>query len=284
MSESGTSATPSEHDPSARPGCFYTPLGNGRYTPSTHVQGAWREHEQHLAPVCGLLVHCLDRYDPRPDLQLAKITFDALGVIGLTDSVVEVRTIRPGRTIQQLEATLSVDGRPAVRATAWRLARHDTTEVAGGQDEPLPPPESMPVWSPDGVWESGFLRSVEIRGRGSDEPGRGQAWIRPLRDLVEGEPASELAAFLGVIDVANGVATRVHPGRWMFPNVDLTVHLFRRPEGSWAGLDTRVVFGDSGLGLTSTTLHDASGPVGRAEQSLTVRPVHHQAATTRPER
>jgi Thioesterase-like superfamily len=251
---------------------FYTPLGGGRYAPSDHVQGAWRQDEQHLAPVCGLIVHCLHRHEPRPDLQLARITFDALGVIGLADCDVEVRTIRPGRTIQQLEATLSVGGRAAVRATAWLLARQDTSEVAGGQDEQLPAPDSMPVWSPDGIWESGFLRSVEIRGHASTEPGRGQAWIRPLRDLVEGEPASAIAAFLGVVDVANGVATRVHPGRWFFPNVDLTVHLFREPEGGWVGLDTRVVFGDTGLGLTSTTLHDTSGPVGRAEQALTLRP------------
>jgi hypothetical protein len=29
--------------------------------------------------------------------------------------------------------------------------------------------------------------------------------------------------------------------------------------------------GPTGLGLTSTTLHDERGPVGRAEQILTVR-------------
>ncbi|EFF89683.1 conserved hypothetical protein [Streptomyces sp. e14] len=57
------------------------------------------------------------------------------------------------------------------------------------------------------------------------------------------------------------------------PNVDLTVHLHRRPEGGWTGLDTTVVFGPSGQGLTSTVLHDVRGPVGRAEQILTVRPI-----------
>jgi len=34
-----------------------------------------------------------------------------------------------------------------------------------------------------------------------------------------------------------------------------------------------VVFGTDGLGITSSTLYDVEGPVGRAEQSLTVRPL-----------
>ncbi len=59
----------------------------------------------------------------------------------------------------------------------------------------------------------------------------------------------------------------------MFPNVDLTVHLHRQPAGPWVGLDTSVVFGPDGCGLTTTVLHDRTGAVGRAEQLLTVRPL-----------
>lgn len=66
---------------------------------------------------------------------------------------------------------------------------------------------------------------------------------------------------------------REQPTEWMFPNVDLTIHLHRQPEGRWTGLDTTVVFGPTGQGLTSTVLHDVNGPVGRAEQILTVRPL-----------
>ena len=72
--------------------------------------------------------------------------------------------------------------------------------------------------------------------------------------------------------VANGVAVRERPEDWLFPNLDLTIHLYRQPEGEWVGLDTSVIFGSGGHGLTSSALHDASGPVGRAEQTLTLRP------------
>jgi len=37
------------------------------------------------------------------------------------------------------------------------------------------------------------------------------------------------------------------------------------------GLDTTVVFGTGGVGLTSSTLHDVEGALGRCEQILTVR-------------
>ena len=64
---------------------------------------------------------------------------------------------------------------------------------------------------------------------------------------------------------------REHPSEWMFPNTDLTIHLYRTPQPGWVGLDTEVVFGETGVGLTSSILYDERGPVGRAEQILTVR-------------
>ena len=65
---------------------------------------------------------------------------------------------------------------------------------------------------------------------------------------------------------------RESPDHWLFPNLDLTIHLYRTPVAGWVGLDTTVTFGPTGLGLTSSALHDTLGPVGRAEQILTVRP------------
>nr|WP_322785023.1 thioesterase family protein [Streptomyces griseolus] len=99
------------------------------------------------------------------------------------------------------------------------------------------------------------------------------AWITSALDLVAGEPSSSLASFVALVDTANGITVRQPPTEWMYPNMDLTVHLHRRPEGRWTGLDTTVSFGPAGHGLTSTVLHDADGPVGRAEQILTVRPL-----------
>jgi hypothetical protein len=124
------------------------------------------------------------------------------------------------------------------------------------------------------TWPGGYIRTIEVLRGPAPEPGEGQAWLRTALPLVEAEPATPLAAFLGLVDTANGMNVRLDPRRWAFPNVDLSVHLHRPPQGGpgrWIGLDTLVTIGAGGVGLTSTTLHDELGPVGRAEQILTVR-------------
>ena len=69
-----------------------------------------------------------------------------------------------------------------------------------------------------------------------------------------------------------GVAPRLPPETVAFPNVDLTVHLFREPRAGWLGFDTSVSFGAAGLGLTQSVLHDRDGAFGTVAQCLTVRP------------
>jgi len=90
---------------------YYEPTGESRYRPTRHVQGAWNRHEQHMAPVAGLLAHVIEGHDPHPDLQLARISYDILGLIPLQEGVVVVRTLRPGRTIELVEASLEIEGR-----------------------------------------------------------------------------------------------------------------------------------------------------------------------------
>ncbi|MDO5628216.1 MAG: thioesterase family protein [Mobilicoccus sp.] len=252
---------------------YYRRLDEHTYQPTLHTQGAWQPTEQHMAPVSGLMTHCLEEFNPREDLQLARISFDILGMITAAPTTVECRTIRRGRTIELDEAVLSVEGRAVVRAQAWRLSRQDTSEVAGGQPPALPGPDHYESRVMSEQWAGGYIASLEVRRDPGTVPGDGRSWLRTTKTLVEDTDVSDIAAYVGLVDTANGVATRVEPGDWMFPNVDLGIHLYRTPIAGWIGFDTRVLFGEEGLGLTSSTLHDIRGPVGRAEQILTVRPM-----------
>ena len=58
-----------------------------------------------------------------------------------------------------------------------------------------------------------------------------------------------------------------------FPNVELTVHLARAPEGDWIGAEGRPLWHGGGHGLTATLLRDAGGIVGRAAQSVVLLPL-----------
>lgn len=254
---------------------FYRRLGEDLFLPTLRSQGAWRTDEQHMAPVSGLLTHAIDRHEPREGLQLGRVTFEVLGVIPARESRVEVRTLRPGRTIELVEASLWVDDRVTVTARAWRLAAHESGAVAGVELDGIPAPDELAPWEGSETWSGGYIRALEFRADPQRRPGRAIAWIRTSNALVFGESCSATTDLVRLVDTANGIAVRASPREWMFPNVDLSIHLFREPVRGWVGFDTRVSMGPTGLGLTSTTLHDERGPVGRAEQVLTVRRLPH---------
>lgn len=266
-----------EHLAPLGPPSYYRRLGENRYRPSTRTGGAWQPGEQHMAPVSGIVVHAIEQFlsrAPRDErLQISRLTFEILGMIAAADFDIRVEVLRPGRTIELLEATVVIADRPVVRARAWCLSRQDTRVVAGGEPESMPGADGLVPWVATDVWGGGFIESVEIRPVPGHRPGRAQAWIQTAVELISDEQPSDLARFVGLVDTANGIATRVRPSEWMFPNVDLSLHIYRQPRGHWVGLDTTVVFGPDGVGLTSTTLHDEHGAVGRAEQILTVRPL-----------
>ena len=256
---------------------YYRALGDGRYEATIHTQGAWRDHEQHMGAPAALIAHCIERHEPRADLMLSRISYDILGIIDLAETRVHVETIRPGRSIELVEATLTtgVSDRPAIRARAWRLQTSDTTEVAGGAPS-LPPghddPTALESWRERSeLWPGGYIAALDIRRAPDNRPGRGMVWQRTAYALVDGEESTDTARFLLHVDTANGMSVREDPREWLFPNVDLTVHLFRRPRYAWVGIGTEVVFGAEGVGLTSGTLYDVDGAVGRSEQILTVR-------------
>lgn len=250
---------------------YFVALGEGRYDPTEHAQGAWSPQEQHMAPVSGLMMHALERHEPRPDMAWGRVTFDILGMIHFAPTTVVTRTLRPGRTIELVEAVTSAGGREVVRASAWRLATSDTSAAAGVEAEPLPDPSTLERWDGMDLWGGGFISSLDFRAVPGGRAGRRAAWAHTEHPLVEGEESTDLARWVGLIDTANGVAIRQSPQDWIFPNVDLTLHLHRTPRGRWVGLDTTVSWGADGLGQTSSVVHDEHGPVGTVEQALTLR-------------
>lgn len=254
---------------------YFERIDEHRYKPTAHASGAWDPDEMHVSPLAGLIVHALDRHlAGRPDrgLAVSRISFDILGRLALDECEIRIETIRPGRTIELLEAVVLISGRPVVRGRTWLLANGDTAAVAGGAADRLPPPEELASWPLTSVWPGGYIASLDVRPVSPPQPGRTTAWISTGLDLVAGEDVGPLASYVALVDTANGIAVRESPTAWMFPNVDLTIHLHRRPEGHWTGLDTTVVFGPTGQGVTTTVLHDTAGPIGHAQQILTIRP------------
>lgn len=250
---------------------YFRRTGETTFEPTRHSEGAWSPEDYHFSSLAGLMVYEIERSRPHKELLLSRVSFDILGRLPYKDVQVEVEILRPGRTIELVQATATIAGRAAITARAWYLAASDTSAVASVDAEPLPAPEDCPERNLSDLWGGGFIGQMQSRQARELKPGRGATWLTSPNELVEGEERSEVAEFFARIDVANGINPQQSPLEWAFPNVDLTVHLYRQPDGQWTGLDTTVLWGSDGIGLTSSVLHDVHGPVGRAEQSLTLR-------------
>lgn len=253
--------------------------GVGRFRTTEHVGGAWRTDEQHIAPSFGLLTHEVEREHAArraaaglPALALTRLSHDVLGVVPMGEVSTRVRVLRPGRTIELVEAELVHAGRTIVLSRFWFAQAADTASLAGSALPAAPPPDELEPWDPTTVWDGGFIASVEVR-RAEREPGAATFWVRTAHPLLDGEPVSDLARAAGLFDIANGMTVRTDPGRVAFPNLDLTAHLARAPHGPWVGFTTRVSFGPDGAGVTASAVHDLEGYYGTSVQTLTVRPV-----------
>ena len=243
------------------------------YKPTENTQGAWNEHEQHMAPATGVICAELEKYQPRENMQIARISLDILGLIHLEDFKITTQIIRPGRTIELIESKMEAKGRICIIARTWRMISSDTKAVKGIEDKTMSSPKNQPNWSGMSVWGGGYIKSIsphirQVKGRA----GKGQVWLTNKLEMVEGEETSSFVKLMGMVDTMNGVVER-QAGKfdYMFPNVDLQIHLYRLPKGKWLGLDVQQQYGENGVGLTSAVLHDENGSFGHAEQILTIR-------------
>ncbi len=247
-----------------------------RYSSTIHAQGAWNEHEQHMAPASGIIAAELASFQPRDDVRIGRISYDIFGLIAAGDFTITTRVIRPGKTIELLESDMQADGRTCIVARAWRMCIQDSSEIAALEDHSVVQPEALPVWEGMARWPGGYIQSLEVR---TDEhhrrAGKGIVWLNNEKEMIENQPTSDFVHLMGMVDTANGVVPRQDDKfTWGFPNLDLQIHLHRLPTGRWLGLETVQQYGNDGIGLTSSVLHDVQGPFGRSEQILTLRKVN----------
>ncbi|QLY27942.1 thioesterase family protein [Nocardia huaxiensis] len=250
--------------------------GFDRYLATESTVSVWAPTMQHGAPPSALLARAIEHCAPRAGTRIGRLTMEILGPIPVSEIEVRAWIERPGKRVEMVAAELAArkpDGTRRVVATAraWRIATSDTAAVALTQDQPLPPVAETSGFDsgiPSG-WDVGYVRTVDLRA--IDGPGR-RVWVRSLTTVVDDEPMTPLVRALAVVDIANGVGAQLDPAHWTFLNTDLTVDLFRAPEGEWIGLDVQTSIGPDGIGLCSTTLFDEQGALGRSMQTLEVRP------------
>ncbi len=255
-------------------GAFYEQDGD-RYVATELTRGPWDPEAQHAGPPAGLLGREIESLEDAAEFQVGRITFEILRSVPIGRVRVEARVVRPGRRVQLVEASLSNDDGELMRANAWRIRTAPIELPAEAAAEPDPPPGpeqgSASDFFPTGE-EVGYHTAMEwrcVRG-GFLEPGPATVWMRMRDPLVGGEEPTPLQRTLVAADVGNGISATLDWKRYLFINVDLTVHFERMPAGEWLCVDAVTLAQPHGIGTAESVLSDRSGRIGRSLQTLLV--------------
>lgn len=244
--------------------------------PTQLARGPWSPDAMHGGAPAALLARVVERHDPGPATFVARLTIDLLRPVPLAPLEIAVRTSRPGKKVQWVEAALIADGVEVVRASALRLRTSDELDLP----LPAPPGRQLPLPGASRAFEIqfasgasiGFWAAMDVRQAAGSwtEPGPGAVWFRLRVPVVAGETPTPLQRVAAAADFGNGVSAALPRGEYLFINPDLSIHLHRYPAGEWVGLEAATAAEPVGVGLAVSRLHDEHGPIGTSLQSLLV--------------
>jgi Acyl-CoA thioesterase C-terminal domain/Acyl-CoA thioesterase N-terminal domain len=265
------------------PDSFYEPDGDG-FVATEATRGPWDPDAQHASPPAALIGREIERLgDGRmgggegPPAQVGRITYEIMRSVPIEPVRVSAEVVRTGRRVEMVESALTdLEGAELIRARGWRV-RADELDFEPPRGFPEPPPgpeqgEAKPFF--DTGQDVGYHTSMEYRfAQGSfAEPGPATCWLKLGVDLVDGEKPTPLQRLLAAADTGNGISAALDYRKFVFINVDLTVHIHRLPEGEWICLDALTLPEPTGIGIADTRLFDERGAIGRAVQTLLVAP------------
>jgi hypothetical protein len=238
------------------------------YLPGDFCRGPWNRNSLHGRAVAALLAYGVEQHVPDAEWHIARLTVDMFRLAPHEPVTLRTELVRHGNRIRSVDATLTIDGVDVARASGLILRRSDVPPTAwGGTDstvEPAPrPADGEPMDAGEGPfgdhrdgWE---VRQVRPAGGGDASI----AWLRMAYPFIEGETTSAFVRAAGAADFANPHSSRSEPRR-AFINADMTLHLFRYPEGEWTGFQVAAHDSVGGVAIGSCVLRDLDGPVGRS--------------------
>jgi hypothetical protein len=249
--------------------------GGDVFRPTDACRGPWSPDACHAGPPTGLLARAAERLVP--DQRLIRLTVDLVRPIPHAGFTVRAEPVRTGRTVSTTSlAIVDLGGATVVTATAMHLADGGGVALPTVLTDPPSFAEARPGRFPLRSAAHGlpmFTSAVEVRYPPGDDSGPGptRMWMRTLRLLPDEEP-SGFQRICPLADCGNGVSRNGEPTEFGFVNTDLTILLHRDPVGEWFAIDALSRWEPTGHGMSDSLLFDEHGPVGRALQSLLVRP------------
>jgi acyl-CoA thioesterase len=181
---------------------------------------------------------------------------------------VEVNALRLGGRVSAFEAVVSADGKRIAQGAAT-FAKAGSIDGALEASPVATDPADLPEWEDHPARRSrGFFDALDIR-----DDGHGRKWGRLVRPLTS-EP-SPLANVFAIADCSTAFdlsARGMFPPPYGFPNVDISIHVSRIPQGAWVGVAPDSDWRREAVGITQAKLFDETGPLGRSCQAIVILP------------
>ena len=181
------------------------------------------------------------------------------------------RTVRNGRRIKAVDASLFAGDVEVARATAVAHLRTGTFE--SDASAPPPGPNGLPTLREamgGGDFARMYLDHLESRAL-AEATGQLGSWFRTPLQLVEGEDVTPFQFAASVSDFGNLLAgmdgRRTRDANWSFINTDITVNFAREPIGEWICLVVQPPLAASGVGAVQVAQYDLKGLYGYSSHS-----------------
>lgn len=261
------------------PSQAYRSLADHRFAATELTRGPWDPAHQHAGPPTALVCRAIEAAAAMHGLShVGRMTVNLLRPVPIADLHIELREDYIGRNAGHFSASLWGQGKELARITALVQRELVLPVPAGTPGHPLPSAPKAPadcehVDLPFKSRQLGYADLVENRlVEGRFFAGPCTAWFHLNHALVDDETPSPYQRVAVAADSGNGISAALDFKSYLFVNSDLTINLLRRPLGEWICLAARTELGGNGCGLAESALYDETGLIGRATQSLAVRP------------
>lgn len=251
------------------------------FVPSEFAGSPWYRGYVHGGPPAGLLARCIEQHVGDPAYQLVRLTVDLFRAVPSVPLRATVETVRGGRRVMGVQASLWAGEQEVTRASAQLLRRSDEpglqppVRVPEGPDG-LPVTQGFARVREDGAVEHsprslpGFHATIEVAWATAPNAPHPAAWIRIPMPFIEGEPTSPATQAAALSDFGNAIAGRFTlegQAGGSYINSDVTLYMDRDPVDEWVCLEVPYRQEISGVGHVESIWYDRDGRYGRGVQT-----------------